>query len=47
MLDEAFRLRRTFPVAGFFRLLGRFMPKRKQEEFRRFSGMAVLERSGR
>jgi hypothetical protein len=47
MLDEAFRLKRTFPMAGFFRFMGRFMPKRKQKEFRRFSGMAVLERSGR
>jgi methyltransferase (TIGR00027 family) len=47
MMDEAFRLKRTFPMAGFFRFLGRFMPKRKREEFKRFSGMAVLERSGR
>ena len=47
MMDEAFRLKRTFPMAGFFRFLGRFMSKRKREEFKRFSGMAVLERSER
>ena len=47
MMDNAFRLKRTFPMAGFFRFLGRFMPAKKQEEFKRFSGMAVLERTGR
>lgn len=43
-MDEAFRLKRTFPMAGVFRFLGRFMPAKKREEFKRFSGIAVLER---
>ena len=44
MMDEAFRLKRTFPMAGLFRFMGRFMPVRKREEFKRFSGMALMDR---
>ena len=46
-MDEAFRLKRTFPMAGFFRFLGRFMREKKREEFKRFAGMALLERVAR
>jgi len=43
--EEAFRLRRTTRFGKLWRFLGRFYPKRIQEEFRRFAGMVLLERS--
>ncbi len=42
--DEAFRLNRTFPMARFWRFIGRLMPARKRAEFTRFSGITLLER---
>jgi len=43
--EDAQRLNRTMKGAGFWNLVGRFFPKRKREEFRRFSGIVVLERA--
>lgn len=43
-MDEGFRLNRTFPMAKFWRFVGKFMPRRKQEEFKRFSGIVLLQR---
>src|SRR5262249_38427850 len=37
MWEESQRLNRTMKGAWFWNLIGRLMPKRKQEEFRRFS----------
>lgn len=45
VFEEALRLKRTMPFGRVWALLGRLAPKRKQEEFRRFSGITVLERS--
>ncbi len=42
--EEAKRLNRTMKGSWFWELIGRLMPKRKREEFRRFSGYVVLER---
>lgn len=42
--EEAKRLNRTMKGAWLWNLIGRLMPKRKQEEFRRFSGYVLLER---
>lgn len=42
---ESIRLKRTFPMAWLWNFLSRFMGKRKQEEFRRFSGILLLERT--
>jgi methyltransferase (TIGR00027 family) len=44
MMEEAHRLNREMRGMWFWRLLGRFYPKKKQEEFRRFSGSVLLER---
>ena len=44
IFEESFRLKRTMPFAKFFRLLGRLASKKKQESFKRFSGIALLER---
>lgn len=41
---EGIRLNRSFPMARVWAAIGRLMPKRKQEEFARFSGMALMER---
>ena len=41
---EGIRLNRTFRFARFFAFLGRFAGTRRQEENRRFSGIALLER---
>ncbi len=43
--DESIRLKRTMPMAGFWKFVGKLMPKRKQEEFKRFSGIALLGRA--
>lgn len=45
MMDESIRLKRTMPMAGFWKLVGKFFPKKKQEEFKRFSGVALLTRT--
>ena len=40
--DESLRLKRTMRLAWLWSLLGRLYPKRKREEFRRFSGIVLL-----
>jgi methyltransferase (TIGR00027 family) len=40
--DEGTRLKRTMKYAWFWRLLGRFMPKERQEAMKRFSGIVLL-----
>ncbi|MFZ5623099.1 MAG: class I SAM-dependent methyltransferase [Gemmatimonadota bacterium] len=42
--EEGIRLDRTFPFARCLRWLSRFYPNKKQEEFRYFSGIVLLER---
>jgi methyltransferase (TIGR00027 family) len=42
--EEAQRLHREMQFMWFWRFLGRFYGKKKQAEFRRFSGMVLLER---
>lgn len=44
IFEESIRLKRSMKFARFWRWLGRFYPKRMQEEFRRMSGVVVLER---
>ena len=46
LFHESIRLKRTMQFAGFWIFVGRLMPARKREEFRRFSGVALLERAG-
>lgn len=41
---EGLRLKRTMRFAWFWVFLGRFASREKQEEFRRFSGIALFER---
>jgi methyltransferase (TIGR00027 family) len=43
--DEARRLRREMRMMWFYRLLGTFASTKRREEFRRFSGYALLERT--
>jgi O-methyltransferase involved in polyketide biosynthesis len=43
-MDEALRLKRTFPFARFWLLIGKLMSKRRQEEAKRFSGVVLMER---
>jgi methyltransferase (TIGR00027 family) len=45
MFEESIRLRRAMPMAGLWRFIGLLAPRRKREEFRRFSGVALLERA--
>jgi methyltransferase (TIGR00027 family) len=45
MFDESIRLKRTMPMAGFWKLVGKLAPRKKREEFKRFSGIALLERA--
>ncbi len=45
MFDESIRLKRTMPMAGFWKFIGKLAPKKKQEEFKRFSGVALLGRA--
>ncbi len=45
MFDESIRLKRTMPMAGLWKFIGKFAPKKKREEFKRFSGIALLERA--
>ncbi len=44
MWEESLRLKRTMRLAWLWNLIGRLYPKRKREEFRRFSGIVMLER---
>ena len=45
IFDESIRLGRTVRFARFWRWLGRFYPESKREEFRRMSGVVLLERT--
>lgn len=45
MFEESIRLKRTFPMARFWKWLATFYSKKRQEEMRRFSGIALLQRS--
>ena len=47
MFDESIRLNRTIKFARFWRFIGRFYPKHRREEFKRFAGIVLLERTGR
>lgn len=44
MIEEAHRLKREMRMMWLWRFLGKFYPKKKQEEFRRMSGQVLLER---
>jgi methyltransferase (TIGR00027 family) len=44
MFEESIRLKRTMRMAGFWKFIGRFYPKKRREEFKRFSGIVLLER---
>jgi methyltransferase (TIGR00027 family) len=44
MLDEAFRIKRAPRIAWVWRLLGRLASAKRREEFRRFSGIVLLQR---
>ncbi|HVA58887.1 MAG: SAM-dependent methyltransferase [Gemmatimonadaceae bacterium] len=44
-MEEAHRLRREMRGMWFWRVVGRLYPKRTQEEFRRMSGVVLLERA--
>ncbi|HEV8453454.1 MAG TPA: class I SAM-dependent methyltransferase [Gemmatimonadales bacterium] len=44
MFEESIRLKRTMRFARFWRLIGKLYPRKKQEEFKRFSGIILLER---
>jgi methyltransferase (TIGR00027 family) len=46
MFEESIRLKRSVRFAKLWQLVGRLYPKRIQEEFRRMSGIALLERAG-
>jgi len=45
MLDEALRLQRAPRMAWVWRLLGLFASKKRREQFKRFSGIVLLENS--
>jgi methyltransferase (TIGR00027 family) len=45
MWEESLRLKRTMPMAWLWNLVGKLYPKRKREEFRRFSGIVLLQRT--
>src|SRR5207247_10547644 len=42
--EESLRLKRTMRLAWLWNFIGRFYPKRTREQFRRFSGVGLLER---
>ena len=44
MFEESFRLNRTMRYAKFFRFLGKLQPKKKREQFKRFSGIVLMVR---
>ena len=45
MWEESVRLKRTMPMAWLWGLIGKFYSKKKREEFRRFSGIVLLQRT--
>jgi len=45
MWEESLRLKRTMPMAWLWNLIGKLYPKKKREEFRRFSGIVLLQRN--
>ncbi len=45
MMEESIRLKRTMPMAKLWRFIGKLAPKKKQEEIKRFSGIALLGRA--
>lgn len=45
MFEEGIRLKRTMKLAWLWRLIGRLTPVKKRAEFKRFSGIALLERN--
>jgi hypothetical protein len=44
MFEESIRLKRTVRFASLWKLLGKLYPRKKREELKRFSGIALLER---
>lgn len=44
LFEESIRYGRTMPLARFWRFVGKLAPKKKREEFERFSGVALLKR---
>jgi len=44
-MEDANRLHREMPMMWFWRLIGRLQPKARREEFKRFSGTVLLERT--
>jgi hypothetical protein len=44
MFEESVRLKRSMRFARFWRLIGSLAPRKKREEFKRFSGIVLLER---
>jgi len=44
-MEDARRLKREMPMAWLWRGLGRLMPAKRREEFRRFSINLLLERT--
>jgi len=44
---ESIRLKRSFPMAGFFNWLGRFSSEEKRRDNERMSGVVLLKRSDR
>jgi hypothetical protein len=44
-MEDAQRLKREMPMMWLWRGLGRLMPAKKREEFRRFSINLLLERT--
>ncbi len=44
IFDESIRLKRTVRLARLWKWLGKLYPKKKQEEFRRMSGIVLMER---
>lgn len=45
MWEESLRLKRTMPLAWLWSLIGKLYSKKKREEFRRFSGIVLLQRT--
>lgn len=45
MWEESIRLDRTMPFARFWNFLARFYPRKTRQEFRRMSGIVLLERT--
>ena len=45
MWEESLRLKRTMPMAWLWNLIGKLYSKKKREEFRRFSGIVLLQRA--